>query len=87
MIRLYEAGKLNRDQMDCFVAPRKSEELYDVVNDPLQLNNLAENPDYTAELTEMRGLLDNWIVEFQDKVPENPTPDKFDRWTGEKLKN
>ena len=87
MIRLYEAGKLNRDQMDCFVTPRKTEELYDVLNDPLQLDNLAENADYTTILTEMRGLLDTWIVEFRDKMQENPTPDKFDRWTGEKLKN
>jgi hypothetical protein len=33
----------------------------------------------------MRKLLDKWILEFDDMVPENPTPDKFDRWTGKRL--
>jgi N-sulfoglucosamine sulfohydrolase len=46
---------------------------------------IAENPEYLSALNEMRKLLDNWIVEFDDKIPENPTPDKFDRWTGERL--
>ncbi len=85
MIKMYKAGELNDKQLDCFVQPRFAEELYDVVNDPLQFNNLAQNPENKEALNEMRKLLDNWIVEFEDKVPENPTPDKFDRWTGEKL--
>ena len=85
MIKLYKDGKLSENQLDCFTEPRPAEELYDVVNDPYQLNNLAQNQDYEAELAKMRELLDNWIDEFNDKVPENPTPDKFDRWTGERL--
>jgi arylsulfatase A-like enzyme len=85
MIKLYKAGKLNENQLDCFIEPRPAEELYDVENDPYQFNNLAEKPEYADALDEMRQLLDNWIVEFDDKIPENPTPDKFDRWTGERL--
>jgi N-sulfoglucosamine sulfohydrolase len=85
MIRMYKAGELNENQLDCFIAPRPAEELYDVENDPYQLHNLAENAEYVSALNEMRKLLDNWIVEFDDKIPENPTPDKFDRWTGERL--
>jgi arylsulfatase A-like enzyme len=85
MIKLYKAGKLNENQLDCFIEPRPAEELYDVENDPYQFNNLAEKPEYADALDEMRKLLDNWIVEFDDKIPENPTPDKFDRWTGERL--
>ncbi|MFW6277464.1 MAG: hypothetical protein ACOC1J_02245, partial [Prolixibacteraceae bacterium] len=85
MINLYEAGKLNEYQQDCFIAPRQSEELYDVANDPYQLINLAQDEDYAEELQEMSKLLDAWIIEFNDRVPENPTPDKFDRWTGRKL--
>jgi arylsulfatase A-like enzyme len=86
MIRMHKAGKLNKFQLDCFVTPRAAEELYDVVNDPLQFNNLAGNKNYIDELNEMRNLLDSWIIEFDDKPEGEATPDKFDRWTGEKLK-
>lgn len=86
MIKLYKAGKLNEKQLDCFIKPRKAEELYNVINDPYQLNNLAENPEYTEALSEMSRLLDAWIKKTDDKVPANPTPDKFDRWSGKRLK-
>lgn len=85
MIELNKNGKLNKNQLDCFIEARDAEELYDVVNDPFQFKNLANNSEYKNALEEMRGLLDNWIVEFDDKIPENPTPDKFDRWNGKKL--
>lgn len=85
MIKLYKAGKLNENQLDCFVKPRLAEELFDVVNDPDQLRNLASDPEYTNVLDEMRNLLDSWIVEYGDKIPEHPSPDTFDRWTGKRL--
>jgi N-sulfoglucosamine sulfohydrolase len=87
MIKMQEAGELNENQLDCFIEPRVAEELYDVINDPYQFNNLAENLEFKESLNEMRNLLDNWIVEFEDKIPENPTPDKFDRWSGRDLRN
>jgi arylsulfatase A-like enzyme len=85
MVNRYNEGHLNENQLDCFVKPRPSEELYDVVNDPHQLHNLAGNTDYEGALNDMQKLLDNWMAESGDEVPENPTPDKFDRWTGNKL--
>jgi arylsulfatase A-like enzyme len=85
MIKRYKTGELKETQLDCFIEPRLEEELYDVVNDPYQLTNLAENPNYKKALIAMQKLLDDWIVEFSDQIPESPTPDKFDRWTGEKL--
>ena len=85
MITMYKAGELKENQMDCFIAPRPVEELFDVVNDPYQLRNLAEKPAYANALDEMRKLLDEWILEFDDRIPDNPTPDKFDRWTGERI--
>lgn len=86
MIEMQKEGKLNKYQLDCFVEPRESEELYNVINDPFQLTNLAGDADYKDPLIKMRGVLDNWIEEFGDVVPENPTPDKFHRWDGRKLK-
>ncbi len=85
MIKMYKAGELNEKQLDCFTEPRIAEELYDVINDPLQFENLAENQNYLNELNEMRAMLDKYIVEFEDEIPEYPTPDKFDRWTGKKI--
>ncbi len=85
MIKMYKAGELNQFQLDCFKQPREPEELYDVLNDPFQFVNLAQNPDYESVLSEMRNMLDKWIDEFDDFIPEEPTPDKFDRWTGERL--
>ena len=85
MIKMYKKGDLNKDQLDCFVEPRTPEELYDVVNDPYQLNNLAEDPDHAEALAEMRRRLDEWIVKFDDRIPEDPTPDRFDRWSGNRL--
>jgi len=85
MIRLYKSGDLNENQLDCFIQPRSAEELYDVRADPFQLTNLADNTNYQSDLSEMRAMLDEWIMEFDDTIPENPTPDKFDRWTGKLL--
>lgn len=85
MIRLYNENSLMDIQQDCFVAPRAGEELYDVQHDPFQLNNLALNVEFSEELNQMRKLLETWSIQTNDTVPVNPTPDKFDRWTGEKL--
>lgn len=85
MIRMYHAGELNLYQLDCFKEPRSPEELYDVLNDPFQFVNLAHDPDHEIVLNEMRNLLDSWIEETNDSIPTNPTPDKFDRWTGKPL--
>ena len=58
MIKMQEAGELNENQLDCFIEPRVAEELYDVINDPYQFNNLAENLEFKESLNEMRNLLD-----------------------------
>jgi len=85
MIRLKSEGKLSEEQMDCFVAPRAKEELYDLKRDPYQFNNLVDDPEYAETLKKMRSVYQNWVAETNDMVPESPTPDKFDRFSGEKL--
>ena len=86
MIRLKNEGKLTEEQMDSFIAPRSAEELFDVEKDPYQMNNVADDPAYAEALAEMRNALDKWIIDTDDKMPENPTPDKFDRITGKHIK-
>ncbi|HSC76552.1 MAG TPA: sulfatase [Pseudomonadales bacterium] len=50
--------KLTRDQAYCFVRNAPPEELYDVKQDPLQLNNLAADPAKDAVKAEMKKKLD-----------------------------
>lgn len=87
MQRLHAQGELPPEQQTCFVAPRSRDELYDVDADPFSLKNLAENPQYEERLNLMRKALLEWQQETQDRVPANPTPDGFDRQTGERLPN
>ncbi len=86
MIELNADGKLNDNQMQCFVTPRPAEELYDVKRDPYSLRNLASDQKLKSTLNIMRKILDKWIKETNDKIPEKPTPDTFDRITGDRLK-
>jgi N-sulfoglucosamine sulfohydrolase len=79
------AGRLTTAQASIFVTPRSSEELYDVWEDPFELNNLAEDPRYTTVLADLRNALDRWQRTTNDTLPPSRTPDGFDRETGERL--
>jgi len=53
-------GELPPEQAK-FMAPNKPEfELYDMINDPYELNNLAENPDFASIKAELLMELNNW---------------------------
>jgi arylsulfatase len=78
-------GKLNKSQGDLFLAPRPSEELYNVKTDPFQLNNLAFQEKEEVMKT-LRKALDHWATDTGDSVPKNPTNDREDS-NGKKYKN
>ncbi|MEZ6058338.1 MAG: sulfatase [Planctomycetaceae bacterium] len=42
-------------------------ELYDIINDPLELNNLAASPEYADVMVELRAELDRWMTACGDK--------------------
>ncbi len=69
---------------------RPAEELYDIVNDPDEIHNLASEPAYEEQLKAMRDTLDSWIVRTDDKgqYPESEAELKIllDRW-GERCVN
>ena len=60
-------GQLNENQLIFFGDERPAEELYDLLNDPDELNNLAEDPRYKKQLEEHRQQLSEWIAETGDQ--------------------
>lgn len=63
----------NWPQMMSFLKPRKPlEELYDVQNDPHELHNLADDPQFADQLQELREQHRRWVLETRDLglVPE-----------------
>jgi len=66
MRRMAEAGELEGAQMAPY-GKRVAEELYDLKNDPDEVNNLAADPAYKEQLTKMRKALLYWITDTDDK--------------------
>lgn len=85
--RLERSGELDSNQRALYYEPRPEEELYDLENDPHELNNLADDPQYRGELTRLRGELLEFMKRHDDGVPRLRTPDEFHRVTGEPLPN
>jgi N-sulfoglucosamine sulfohydrolase len=77
MRRLNAEGKLTGAQGHYFLSRKPVEELYDIVADPHEINNLADNPKYKDVLMRTKQKLYDWMVEVCDTglIPE---PD-FDR--------
>jgi len=63
----------------CF-AKRPAEELYDLVKDPYELNNVAEKPEYAEAKKKLRAELDRWMAETGDPRATNPDDDRWDRY-------
>jgi N-sulfoglucosamine sulfohydrolase len=74
MRKLHSEGKLSPVQA-LFMAPRKPvEELYDIKNDPYEINNLADSPKHQKTLKKMRRILDKWFEETGD-MGQFPEPE------------
>ena len=69
---LYRADRLNKAQRQ-FFERRPVEQLFNLENDPHEINNLAADSDQAKRLTEMRRLLKNKIKSINDLsfYPEN----------------
>jgi arylsulfatase A-like enzyme len=50
------------------------EDLYDLIFDPTEHQNLATNPAYRDTLTEMRARLDQWMQRTEDQLLHGPVP-------------
>jgi len=63
--RLLDAGELNEVQQQWF-SPRPAEMLFDTQSDPHEINNLAEDPAYAAELQRLRAAYEVHRTEVVD---------------------
>jgi arylsulfatase A-like enzyme len=64
--RLKEAGELTEAQAQWFRETKPEEELFDVNNDPHELNNLANDPAYKDKLEELKAECERWVNSFED---------------------
>jgi N-sulfoglucosamine sulfohydrolase len=60
-------GKLTPEQAYFFKPRKEVEQLYDLENDPFELNNLAANSDYRSIKQELNSKLFQWIVSSNDQ--------------------
>jgi N-sulfoglucosamine sulfohydrolase len=67
MKELFDNGELSDAQARFFSNYRPAEELYNLKDDPYEINNLTHHPDYQAKLLELRGILENWVKETDDQ--------------------
>ena len=54
--------------------PIAEEQLYDLVFDPNETRNMANEPAFADVLEEMRARLDNWMRETEDPLLDGPVP-------------
>ena len=64
--QLWKTGELKPNNAAWFKTPKPKEELYDLENDPYELNNLAKKPILKDTLFFLREILNKWIVETND---------------------
>lgn len=82
MLRLDSEGKLSGAQKSWMAYSRPPEELYDVRNDPFQVNNLSGDDSYREILAELRKKHELWSIETGDMGRMNE-PELVDRmWPG-----
>lgn len=67
-----KGGESGADLFRLTFSKRPTEELYAVVEDPYQLNNLAADPAYTDTLAALRTTLQNWMASTADLRASEP---------------
>lgn len=63
--RMYREGKLNEAQSR-FWEPKAVHELYDLQNDPDEVQNLADDPAHAETRERLAGALRDWMLEVRD---------------------
>ena len=74
------SGREVRDEF--YGSQRPPEELYDLEADPLEQDNLADDPAHRETLEELRECVDAWMADTDDRLLDGdwpPTPEQLDR--------
>jgi arylsulfatase A-like enzyme len=83
LVAAYRADSLTAAQQDNFIMPRSTIEFYDCQNDPMQLNNLADDPSYQPQLQQLQQVLATWQQQTADTFPDSLTQDRYDFFTAQ----
>ena len=77
--KMHQDGTLHPEAARLMAPNRPAEELYDLMADPYEVNNLAKSPDHQEIMKYMRGNLDDWLLRIDDqgKTPESPEVHAF----------
>lgn len=93
MRMLYNQGELNSDQAHFMQMTRPYQELYDIQNDPHEIDNLIESETHADEAARLSTLLNEWIAATNDAgaIPEDYGTEvewylKNQRWYRDTLK-
>jgi arylsulfatase A-like enzyme len=82
--RMAAEGELSKVQMRFYGDDRPAEELYDLENDPDEIDNLADDPGHAKVLDGMRLILERWMSDTGDqgRRPESEAGLKaaLERW-------
>lgn len=77
--RLYANGELSEKQAHWLATTKPEEELYDLQNDPYELNNLARLPEVQDTLLQLRSVLQDWMEQTND-LGGIPEADLIAKW-------
>jgi arylsulfatase A-like enzyme len=86
MRELHDQGKLNPIQEYLFNPTRPVEELYDMENDPCEINNLAGDHAYSDIKQHLSDVLETWIMESNDQGRFREPNEVIEEWE-QQMKN
>lgn len=66
LYQMHDEGTLDSIQELWFRQPKPEEELYDFINDPWEVHNLADDTAYQDILIELRNAHEQWKLEYTD---------------------
>ncbi len=67
LLRMRDSGELDKYQSLWFRENKEDEELFDIENDPHELNNIANDPLYSEILSKLRDECSRWMEAINDK--------------------
>ncbi len=83
LLRLRDAGELTEAQALWFRPQKPEEELFDVLNDPYEVHDLAKEPSYAGKLAELRQACDDWVNSINDTGMKNELELIEEMWPGQ----